>query len=178
MEILEKHSRWCRFAVPVSWQHFKDLQFRNEPFNDATAVDKWRRLGYTQSRFTGDLYDMRSPAPNWITKIWEHLPWQNFSWSLYRMTPGCVLPNHNDTYEKFCEIHAISDRDSICRAVIFLEDWQSGHYLEVSGHPLTSWRAGQGVIWQSDVEHLAANMGQTDRFTLQITGIPDADPFS
>lgn len=177
MEILEKNNRWCRFCLPVVWHDFQTLEFSNEPFNDSATVQQWRHLGYTQTKFTGDLYDMRRPTPAWMPAIALALPWKHFSWSLYRMTPGCVLPNHRDTYKKFCEIYDIQNLDSIYRAVIFLADWQSGHYLEVSGQPVTNWSAGEGVIWQNDVEHLAANVGHTDRFTLQITGVPDENPF-
>ena len=93
------------------------------------------------------------------------------------MTPGCVLPNHSDTYARFREIYKIQNPDSIYRAVVFLEDWQSGHYFEIDNTPLVTWRAGDTIIWHNDVKHLAANMGMTNRYTLQITGVPYAHTF-
>jgi hypothetical protein len=53
---------------------------------------------------------------------------------------------------------------------VLLEDWQSGHYLEVDGVPVVNWHAGQVVQWVYDVPHMAANIGLEDRYTLQITG--------
>lgn len=172
------HSKiWRKTWIQPCWQNHRDLAYVNEPFNDKQSLDLWRNLGYTQTKFTGDMYDMRNPEPAWMSPLRQYFPWQHFSWSVYRMTPGCVLPNHADTYARFREIHCIEDPDSIHRAVIFLEDWQSGHYFEIDGSPLTDWLAGDTVIWRNDVQHLAANMGMTDRYTLQITGIPHAYPF-
>jgi hypothetical protein len=51
-----------------------------------------------------------------------------------------------------------------------LEDWKSGHYLEVMGVPYIGWKAGQVVEWTYDAPHMAANIGLEDRYTLQITG--------
>jgi hypothetical protein len=61
--------------------------------------------------------------------------------------------------------------------VIFLEDWQSGHYFEIDGTPITAWSAGDVITWRYDVPHVAANVGMTDRYTLQITGVPIENTF-
>lgn len=92
------------------------------------------------------------------------------------MGPGTVLPNHKDSYARFKQIYDITDADDIWRAVVMLEDWQSGHYLEIDSHAIVNWRAGDAFIWQNDVPHLAANIGETNRYTLQITGVPNENP--
>lgn len=120
---------------------------------------------------------MRHAEPDWMQHLRDHFDWEHFSWSLYRMAPGCVLPEHRDTYLRFRDIYEISSADSVCRAVVFLEDWQQGHYFDIAKTPLVQWRAGDTVIWRNDVPHTAANIGSTHRYTLQITGVPHADPF-
>lgn len=163
--------KWYHTWVQPVWTGHQQLNYRNEPFNDPESEARWRALGYTQTRFTGDMYDMRESEPSWMPKVRQQFDWQHFSWSVYRMPPGTVLPNHSDTYARFREIHNISDPDCIWRAVIFLEPWASGHYLEIDSHPYTEWQAGDTVVWQNDVPHLAANLGITHRYTLQITGV-------
>ena len=153
----------------------RDLPYINEPFNNAEDLAEWQRLGYTQTTFTGDLYDMRFPEPSWIDRFRRFLPLRHFSWSVYRMRPGTTLPEHSDTYARFREIYQIHTTVPIRRYVIFLEDWASGHYLEVHGEPLQPWLSGAAVFWHDEVPHLAANVGKTDRYTLQITGIQDPD---
>lgn len=177
MAIQDKNKTWQRIHIDPWWVSHRNLAYTNEEFNDPASLKQWRELGYTQSRFTGDMYDMRNSEPAWINGFRNVFKWQHFSWSVYRMKPGCVLPNHRDTYKKFIEIYQIQDPADICRAVIFLEDWQSGHYFEIESCPVTKWLAGDGVIWRYDAPHIAANMGMTDRYTLQITGVPNEDPF-
>ena len=171
--------KWTDGWIRNNWwglEH-RDLPYINEPFNDPESLTQWQNLGYTQTRFTGDMYDMRNPEPAWIEPFRQHVPWKYFSWSVYRMGPGTTLPNHSDTYARFRKIHNIEDPATIFRAVVFLESWQSGHYFEIDSEPEIEWAAGQYVIWRNDVEHLAANMGMTDRYTLQITGVPDENIF-
>ena len=58
----------------------------------------------------------------------------------------------------------------IYRAIVFLEDWSSGHYSEINGNPFVGWRAGDCLVWRYDTPHMAANLGDLPRYTLQITG--------
>lgn len=177
MAIQEKTDLWRRGHIDPWWSTHQDLEYVNEPFNDAGSLELWRSMGYTQTRFTGDMYDMRNIEPDWIDGFRRYFPWQHFSWSVYRMRPGSVLPNHADTYARFVKIHNIKDPTTIHRAVIFLDHWQSGHYFEINGQPVTAWSAGDFITWQYDVPHIAANIGMTDRYTLQVTGIPSENTF-
>lgn len=72
-----------------------------------------------------------------------------------------VLPHHAD---------ASSDR--VIRIVVFLQDWEPGHFYTYGTHTLTHWRAGDfhTFKWQ-DVPHGTANAGLTPRVSLMITGI-------
>jgi len=163
---------WRQIWIRDWWgEQHRELEFINEPFNNSKDVDHWRSLGYTQSRFTGDMYDMRFSEPGWIDQFRTILPVKYFSWSVYRMRPGDILPNHSDTYTKFRSLHDIQDISTIRRYVIFLEDWASGHYFEIDGTPVVKWTRGTAVYWHGDTPHLAANIGMTPRYTLQITGV-------
>lgn len=176
MGILAQYE-WHRFHIDPWWTDHRDLEYINEPFNDARSIRYWRSAGFTQEKFTGDMYDMRFDEPAWIGGFRDYFPWRHFSWSVYRMSPGCCLPNHSDTYARFRKLHKIKDSSLIFRAVVFLEDWESGHYFEIDQTPVVNWQAGDGVIWRDDCVHTAANFGFTDRYTLQITGVPDEDIF-
>lgn len=171
---LFESKQYGKFTVPPCWgQSHVDLKYINEPFNDPVTESLWRSQGYTQNRFTGDLYDMRFAEPTWMDFLRRLIPWKNFAWSIYRMMPGTVLPEHSDTYVRFRQIYGLSSEISVRRAIIFLEDWQSGHYLEVARDAIVHWQAGDGIYWDDTTSHLAANMGHTPRYTLQITGTLD-----
>jgi len=96
----------------------------------------------------------------------------HISWSFYRMRTGVVLPEHTDTFNRFKELYDCKDK-TIVRALIMLEDWRPGHYLDLAGLNLNTWSAGDYVVWEEHVSHTAANIGKQDRYTLQLTGLID-----
>jgi hypothetical protein len=152
---------------------YKSLNYTREPFNDPESVSKWVCNGFS-GPFTGYMCDMRDPQPIWnnrFVEFFEAKGWQDVGTSYYRMDTGTVLPNHSDLYKKYVELFNLKDNEHwIYRAIVFLEDWQSGHYAELDGEPFVGWRAGDCLIWRYDTPHMAANLGDLPRYTLQITG--------
>jgi hypothetical protein len=152
---------------------YKTLDYIQEPFNDPTSVALWLSQGY-QSKITGDLCDMRHQLPSWnqqFVDLYVQRGWQDIGVAYYRMHTGTVMPEHQDLYKRYIEVFDLQGQESsIRRAVIFLEDWKSGHYLELNGSPVVRWQAGDVVEWQYDTPHMAANIGLEPRYTLQITG--------
>ena len=64
MAIPVENNTWAQGHVEPWWGlRHRELAYFNEPFNDAQSLSKWRELGYTQKKFTGDMYDMRLPEP-------------------------------------------------------------------------------------------------------------------
>jgi len=165
---------FIKYHVPVFWDdEYKRLNYINELFNDSVSVNRWTSQGYA-NQFTGDMCDMRSAQPRWnqtFIDIYREMGWKNIGTSYYRMATGTILPVHQDLYIRYIELFGLAGQEQrIRRAVIFLEDWQSGHYFEGAGKPVTGWAAGDTVEWTYDLPHMAANMGLTPRYTLQITG--------
>lgn len=152
---------------------YKSLNYIREPFNDPDRVATWVTQGYS-GPFTGAMCDMRQPQPSWnkrFTDIFESKGWKDVGTSYYRMDTGTILPVHTDLYKKYIELFNLKGQEHwIYRAIVFLEDWQPGHYIEVDGTAWTDWRAGDAVEWRYDTPHAAANIGFAPRYTLQITG--------
>lgn len=166
-----------KYNLDVFWDdEYKFLDYIYEPFNDPISVARWGEQGY-QSKIIGALADMRGRQPSWNNKFIEHfklLGWKDIGTAYYRMDTGTVMPNHNDLYKKYIDLFNLKGQEqTIRRAIVFLEDWQSGHYLEVLNIPYTNWKAGQVVEWEYDALHMAANIGLLPRYTLQITGHKD-----
>ena len=152
---------------------YKKLNYIQEPFNDPHNVSRWLGQGY-QPKFTGDMCDMRSRQPEWnqrFIEIFAGLGWKDIGTSYYRMNTGTVLPTHGDLYKKYIELFDLQGQEhTIKRAIVFLEDWQPGHYAEYRDVAYVNWRAGSVVEWTYDTPHMAANLGLEPRYTLQITG--------
>ena len=163
-----------KYNLKVFWDdEYQHLKYENEPFNDVVSTSNWLRQGYPP-RFTGDMCDMRRSQPRWNQQFIDHfaaLGWKDIGTSYYRMTTGTVLPTHADLYLKYIELFDLKGQEhNIRRAVVFLEDWKSGHYFEAIGVPETAWTAGTVIEWVYDTPHMAANIGLEPRYTLQITG--------
>jgi hypothetical protein len=163
-----------RYNIYRFWDdEFKTLDYIQEPFNDPDNVAKWIAQGY-QSKITGDLCDMRHRLPLWnqqFVEFYQQRGWKDVGVAYYRMHTGTVMPEHRDLYKRYIEVFGLQGLETtIKRAIVFLEDWKSGHYLELDGNPVVRWNAGDVVEWQYDTPHLAANIGLDPRYTLQITG--------
>lgn len=149
------------------------LDYSIESFNNPLDTERWLKSGY-RGNFTGAMCDMRKPQPTWndrFIRYFETLGWHDIGTSYYRMDTCTILPVHQDTYKRYIELFNLQGQEhTIRRAIVFLEDWSSGHYLELKGIPVTGWKRGFTVIWSYDAPHMAANIGLTPRYTLQITG--------
>lgn len=163
-----------RLHINKFWDdEFKSLNYVSEPFNDPESLALWTTQGYT-GPFTGVMCDMKQPQPKWNQRFIDYFSargWKDIGTSYYRMDTGTILPVHADLYKQYIKLFNLQGNEHwIYRAIVFLEDWQSGHYIEVDGEPFTGWRAGDVVEWRYDVPHMAANIGLLPRYTLQITG--------
>jgi len=163
-----------KYQLHPFWDNsYIHLDYVNETFNDTHQLMVWRGQGYANN-FTGDMCDMRSDQPAWnhrFIDIFSAQGWQDVGTSYYRMNTATVLPTHSDLYKKYVELFDLQGREhTIRRAVVFLEDWQPGHYAEYCNQPFVNWSAGAVVEWNYDASHMAANLGPTPRYTLQITG--------
>ena len=169
------YTQWIKGNITPTWTTEPyDLAYTHEPFNNPSDVGKWHKMGFTHERFTGDMYDMRNPQPTWfdVDKITETFNFEHLSWSFYRMLPGVILPEHIDTFNRFKTLHDCTDK-IIVRALVMMEDWKQGHYLDLDGQNMNGWKAGDYVIWEEHVKHTAANIGTDNRYTLQLTGLID-----
>jgi hypothetical protein len=150
---------------------YKNLEYINKPFNDQTTIKKWKSLGHNYQRYTGSMFDQSNTLPEWCYEILNYIPIIKSTITLYCMEPGIIMPEHSDTFVRYREIMNLSDTDDVGRAIIFLEDWKSGHYFELDESPIVNWSMGDYVLWKNDTPHMAANLGKENRYTMQITGI-------
>jgi hypothetical protein len=148
---------------------FKELSYQYLPHKDQDMVNKWVLQGYTNMNLNGAVCDIRGHV--FAKRFVDFFNWANTGAALYQMNTGDTLPVHRDHYITYQKVFDITDTGVIWRAIVFMEDWKSGHYFEIDNTPVFSWRAGDFVVWNYDVPHMAANLGIEPRYTLQITGM-------
>ena len=87
-----------------------------------------------------------------------------------KLTPGQILPYHTDKYQTYKTRNNITEQDEIVRIIDFLHDQKAGHQLWIEDNICVG-PAGSYFGWGKGVEHMAANLGNDDRYILQVTGI-------
>lgn len=161
---------WSKKHVPVVWdESYKHLQYVKQPHTSEEDI-MWKSAGYTHDSYTGKMYAYPNTMPDWVDEVARFTPLKNCGHTLYRMDTLDIMPVHTDHFQKYTEVFNVS-REDVRRAVIFLEDWKSGHYFEIGSEAVTNWKAGDCYIWDCDEPHAASNIGTEPRYTLQITGL-------
>ena len=83
--------------------------------------------------------------------------------------PGQTWTAHVDRLQKWSVDEPISN---IFRFMIFLHDYEFGHFVQYGNEILTKYRAGEIYTWDHvNVPHCTANAGVTPRSTMVITGV-------
>lgn len=88
--------------------------------------------------------------------------------------PGEVFTQHIDKLSAFSAVNpATVNQDLIRRFVVFLTDWEPGHFYQFGNENVQGWQAGDihTFSWPH-VPHSTANAGRSPRVTLQVTGHP------
>ena len=99
---------------------------------------------------------------------WFHLDSMIYSFGKY--TPGQILPWHRDNYPTYMRRHGVKYVSKIVRVIVLLHDSQPGQQLWV-GDDMCRGPAGSWFSWQGRQTHMAANLSETDRYMMQITGV-------
>lgn len=103
-----------------------------------------------------------------------------FNYNFLKLTPGCSLMWHFDTYATFVKFNNIDEQNvhNVCRTVVMMDDWDRGQILQVGNEVYKGWSAGDTYTWKGDTWHGMANFGPTDIVISQITFLDENDKYS
>jgi hypothetical protein len=134
-----------------------------------TNLKYWESQGYDSTSIVGYRYLMNDKIPTWVNELISRMNGENYGFCFFKMMSGNVIPYHKDIYTFYRKLHNITNPTTIWRAIVFLEDWRPGHLFEIEDRKIDRWQAGTYVTWNNDAYHMAANIGEEPRYTLQIT---------
>jgi hypothetical protein len=99
---------------------------------------------------------------------YQHL---KFNYNFLKLTPGCQLMWHFDTFATFVRFNNISQDsiDKVSRTAVMLKDWDRGQVLQIGNSVYTHWQAGDSFTWQGYQWHGLCNFGPSDIVLAQIT---------
>lgn len=172
---MEKHIRslsgYISLAGIEGFHQELNYQLHPDPLTGFNFVDPLDRDRYTTDQL--NVYISRD-----IDDVTKQFFVKQFEWiltdpafSIQKLAPGMLLPMHTDQYGFYRQSNNVTEIDDIVRIIVFLEPWQNGHISEINQTSNFNWHAGSWYGWRGATPHMAANLGQTDRYTLQITGI-------
>lgn len=115
-----------------------------------------------------------------LTSVVEPYTHMKFNYNFLKLTPGCSLMWHFDTYATFVKFNSISEEqaDNICRTVTMMSDWDRGQVLQVGDEVYTHWQAGDTYTWKGDTWHGMANFGPSECIVSQITFLDEDDKYT
>ena len=94
--------------------------------------------------------------------------------SLIKQYPGNIIPWHYDTHITFKNLikknKKLKNKKAI-RYMVFLTDWDWGHYFCVGNSNVHQWKAGDIITWEPHLHHCGSNAGMSPKITLNITGL-------
>lgn len=106
---------------------------------------------------------------DWEEQVCKQLPLDCAVTQIHRQDPGQTLPWHYDRFFMIKNLYP-DDNRPIWRFLVFLEDWKTGHFLQVGDSVLHHWKQGDTVVWYPGKEHLATNVGLEKKWTCNVTG--------
>ncbi len=167
----------CEQAVkdhPECWQTLVGYRESWDGLGDDLnkELDKHRQSGY--SPYNTRHWETTTIQPklemSWEGEIMEQLPLTNATGRPTLQPPGNVMPWHQDKFIYFKRENPGHD-EHVVRFIVFQKDWQNGHLLQAGDSFVTHWKAGDILLWYPDRWHLSANVGITDKWTFNVTGI-------
>tara|TARA_A100001015_G_scaffold283327_1_gene348535 strand:- start:1319 stop:1999 length:681 start_codon:yes stop_codon:yes gene_type:complete len=98
--------------------------------------------------------------------------------SLIKQYPGNIIPWHYDTHITFknkIKSNKNLKGKKILRYMVFLTNWDWGHYFCVGNNVVHQWKAGDIITWDPLIHHCGSNAGMSPKITLNITGFVEKD---
>ena len=149
-------------------QDVSNLNYIDLKYKDSASI--FEHIDLTEYGYTEQSTAFGSVNPDGDHLKFADTIFKKYSMFCLKQPPGCCLPEHTDAFYSFCKKYNVKKED-VVRLIFFMEDWKSGHYLEIESNPVVKWKAGDCVMIPADVPHLSGNVGLAPKYTMQITGL-------
>ena len=152
-----------------------DKKFKNLKLNK--RIQAFKDWGYLedQTKFT-QLFS--SDHPKLFKKFLDLSKLSNATASIIKQYPGNILPWHYDTHVTFKNMiknNKELKNKKVIRYMIFLTDWDWGHYFAIGNNIIHQWKSGDMITWDPFMHHCGSNAGMVPKITLNITGFIEKD---
>jgi len=94
-----------------------------------------------------------------------------YNYNFLRLTPGCQIMWHYDTYATFVKFNDIKEEEikNVCRTVVMMLPWDRGQIFQLGNAIYSHWQAGDTFTLKGDIWHGMSNFGPSEAIMAQIT---------
>lgn len=147
---------------------------KNLSYNAATVTENqlsaYIQSGHNASCMTIGNYFEPNPMPFDVDTVKNTFNLKSTSVAINRLLPGHYLPIHSDHYERWMKVNKYDQIDNIFRAIVMLNDHETGQMLQIGDIIHTNWKTGDWFSWTGSTPHAIYNMSQSTRYAIQVTG--------
>jgi hypothetical protein len=155
---------------PLTWENRKFTMGRNGPVSLMLSQEENDVIsgGGDPKMVLVDTVDQFNNSPG-IQQVIDFFGLKNVKARVHIQRTGQVFNKHID---KLDDIYPNEDPKNIIRFGIMLADWEPGQFYCYGNLIYENWKAGD-VHWFDwyNVPHATANASNSERYTLQVTGI-------
>ena len=173
-EIKEKQSESSVKLYEEDFVNGKTIPDKLSP--NSIAASKLDHIKHGYKDCNSEYYqwiDTREEMPKFFEKVKKLTKLDSATVACFKQEPGNTNPWHFDSYASAIKKYGLSEneRDKIVRYLIFLEDWDWGHIIQIGNNVLSQWKKGDIYTWKYGMYHLSSNAGITPKWTCQVTGL-------
>lgn len=106
-----------------------------------------------------------------LTQMFPNLQRDKLGISLFVQPPGHTIWSHVDTYSSFIRrTKGPADYSVLRRYMVFVRDWDWGHFFHYGNHCFNQWQAGDCWDLKPGIYHGSANAGVNPKITIHWSG--------
>lgn len=107
-----------------------------------------------------------------LSKLFPNLKEDKMGISLFVQMPGHTIWSHVDTYSSFIRRtgDVKADYSVLRRYMVFVKDWDWGHFFHYGNHCFNQWKAGDCWDLVPGIYHGSANAGVNPKLTIHWSG--------
>ncbi len=106
-----------------------------------------------------------------LSKMFPNLQEDKLGISLFVQPPGHTIWSHVDTYSSFIRrTKGPADYSVLRRYMVFVRDWDWGHFFHYGNHCFNQWQAGDCWDLKPGIYHGSANAGINPKITIHWSG--------
>ena len=168
---LEKKIEKIEIDIKTSSVVKSDKKLKKAKIHD--RIQSFRDWGYNKNQ-TEYVQIFSKEYPEIFNKFIKISGLSEATSSLIKQYPGNIIPWHYDTHITFKNLIKKKkelSKKKILRYMVFLTDWDWGHYFCVGNNVVHQWKAGDIITWEPHIHHCGSNAGMTPKITLNITGL-------